>query len=106
MKIIYLADDGTEFDDEFECEHYEWILNHPHLKDVCCYDKDGNELKDIMVEYTYDYSEKIVVPTDEAAKDLQELADYTGYSYYAHITESGTWIFENEGFDGRFVKVN
>lgn len=105
MRVVYIADDETQFDNEFECEHYEWILNHPHLKDVCCYDKDDNELKDIMAEHTYTYSMKIVVPTDEAAKDLQDLADYTGYCYYAHITKNGTWVFEEKGTDGKFVKV-
>ena len=28
MKIIYEAFDGTQFDNEFECEDYEWKLNH------------------------------------------------------------------------------
>ena len=24
MRTVYIADDGKEFDNEFECEHYEW----------------------------------------------------------------------------------
>ena len=39
MKIIYIADDGTQFDDEYACKDYEWKLNHPHLKDVHIFDK-------------------------------------------------------------------
>ena len=42
MKIIYIADDGKEFDDEFECEHYEWALDRPHIKEIVCYDENGN----------------------------------------------------------------
>lgn len=95
MKIIYIADDGTQFDDETDCEDYEWKLYHPHLKDVRVFDKDGNEFTNIFEEDTYNYSEKVIVPTDEAAKELQDLADYTGYCYYSHINKAGTWIFDN-----------
>lgn len=106
MRTIYIADDGKEFDDQYKCEHYEWMLNHTHLNDIKCYDKDNNELKDIMEEDTYNYCHKIIVPTNEAAKELNDLANYTGYCYYSHITETGTWIYEEKenGTDGRFVK--
>lgn len=106
MRTIYIADDGKEFDDQFKCEHYEWMLKHAHLNDIKCYDKDGNKLEDIMEDDTYNYCQKITVPTDEAVQELKDLADYTGYCYYSQITEAGTWIFkENEyGTDGRFVK--
>lgn len=105
MKIVYIADDGKKFDSEFECEDYEWLLNHPHLKDIKCYDKNDNELNSIMEEGTYNYCHKIIVPTDEAVKELNDLADYTGYCYYSYINTSGTWIFEECGTDGKFVRV-
>lgn len=100
MKIIYVADDGTQFDNEFDCEDYEWKLNHPHLREVRVFGKDGNEFNNIFEEDTYNYSEIIIVPDDEAARNLQELADYTGYCYYSHITKAGEWIFDtaNERF--------
>ena len=102
MKIVYIADDGKEFDDEYDCEHYEWQLNHTHLNDVHFYDKDSNELKDIFSADTYGDVMTITVPTDEAAKDLQALARYTGHCFYDHITESGVWIFDEDKH--RFVK--
>ena len=82
------------------------MLNHAHLKDIKCYDKDNNELKDIMEEDTYSHCHKIIVPTNEAAKELNDLANYTGYCYYSHIIEAGTWIYEEKenSTDGRFVK--
>lgn len=103
MRTIYMAEDGVQFDDEFECEFYEWQLNHPFLKYIHMYDKDGNELDDMFSEDTYGSVMKIVVPYDQSANDIRELADYTGYSYYGHISESGTWVF-NEG-GNRFVRV-
>lgn len=105
MKIVYIADDGKEFNDEFECYNYEWLLHHPHLKDIKCYDKDGKLLSNIMADDTYNYSQVIVVPTDECAKELSDLAEYSGYCYYHHITEAGIWKFEEKGTDGRFEKV-
>ena len=105
MRTLYIADDGKEFDDEFECEHYEWLQNHPHLNDIKCYDKDGKLFEDIMAEETYNYCQKIVVPTDECANELSDLADYTGFCYYSHIESAGTYVYEEKGTDGRFVKV-
>ena len=102
MKVIYIADDGKEFDNAWDCEDYEWQLNHKHLNDVHCYDKDGNELKDIFSEDTYCKVMTIIVPTYEAAKDMQDLARYTCYCFYDHITESGVWVFDED--KDRFVK--
>jgi len=104
MRIIYEADDGTQFDEEWKCEDYEWKLAHPNLKYIKCYNKEGEELESLFEEDTYNYVKKIVVPTDHAAKDLQDLANYTGYCYYAHITESGVWVYKENGCDGKFEK--
>ena len=96
MKVVYIADDGMEFDDEFECRDYEWKLIHSHLKTVRFFDENDMELENIFLEETYWHTEKIIVPTDEAAKDLQELAGYTGYCSYGDITEAGIWIYDND----------
>jgi len=103
MKIIYIADDGTQFDNEVDCTDYEWKLNHPNLKDIFIFDEDGNELKDIFEEDTYNNSMKIIVSTDEAVKDLQELAGYTGYCCYYNINKVGEWIFNKH--DEMFVMI-
>ena len=68
-------------------------LNHTHLNEICFYDKDGNKLDDIYSENTYNNVERIVVPNENAAKELQELARYTGYCCYGDITECGEWQF-------------
>lgn len=95
MKILYIADDGTQFDTEFDCEYYEWKLNHPHLKDIQVFDKDGNKFENIFDEDTYNYSDRIVVSNEAAVNDIQDLADYTGYCYYKHIDKPGEWYFDN-----------
>lgn len=103
MRVIYIADDGTQFDDEFDCTDYEWKLNHPHLKDVHVFNKNGTEFKDIFSEDTYNYSAKVVVTSDEAIKDLHDLATYAGYCCYEHIDTVGEWKFDER--TERFVMV-
>ena len=103
MRVVYIADDGKEFNDEFECLDYEWILNHPYLKDIHFYDKDNNKLDDIFSQDVYCKTERVVVPNENAVKDFQDFADYTGFCCYKRIVERGEWIFDNES--GMFVKV-
>ena len=103
MRIIYIADDGSLFDDEYDCERYEWRLNHPHLKDVHVFDENGKEFDDIYSEDTYNYSMKIVVTSEEAVKDLRDLADYNGWVCFEGIDAVGEWVFDER--KNRFVKV-
>ena len=70
MRVVYIADDGKEFDNEFDCEHYEWMLNHPNLKYIKIYDNRTGELfDDIMTDDAYNYGDKVVIPTEFALKD-------------------------------------
>ena len=105
MKVLYIADDGKEFDDEFECEHYEWILNHPNLKDVKIYDKRTGELFDDIMsnDDAYQYGDKVVIPTELALTDFRDWAEYGGYCDAYRITETGTWLFNED--EGVYEKV-
>lgn len=94
MRVIYIADDGTQFDNEFECELHEWKFYHPHAQEVRIFDAEGNELKDVLEEETYHNSVKIVVPNEEALKDFQAFADYSGYCAYSDIDQVGTWVLD------------
>jgi len=105
MKIEYIADDGARFDDEYECLEYEWKLEHPHLKDVAFFDKDGNNLDDMMSLDTYGETEKIIVLTQEAANDLMELGDYTGHCAYQDVNSPGTWVFNDDPYISTFEKI-
>ena len=106
MKTIYIADDGTQFDDEYDCKDYEWRLNHTHLAEVHIFNKDGFELEDIFSEDTYNHSAKIVVESREALKDLQDLAAYTGYCQYEDVDKVGEWKFDGHKERFEFVEVD
>lgn len=103
MRVIYIANDGKEFDDEFDCCDYEWQLNHPHLKDILFYDENNCLLGDITSDDTYNVTEKIIVPNKKSLKDLQELGKYCGFCCYEDINECGEWTFDFE--QGKFIKT-
>ena len=97
MRVLYIADDGKEFDNEFDCEHHEWMLNHPNLKYIKIYDNRTGELfDDIMTDDAYNYGDKVMIPTEFALKDLHDWATYSGYCYFHQITEAGTWVFNED----------
>lgn len=106
MKTIYIADDGTQFDDQWECLDYEWVLRHPLAKDIVLYNEDGEILNNLFDEETYEYVMKIVVPTDEAAYALRELGERNGWCSYSDVKTAGTWVWKIiDRLNGHFVKV-
>lgn len=96
MKAIYIADDGTQFDSSEDCELYEWHLDHPHLKTIHAFDRVGNELFELELDETYGQTEKLIVPTDRAAEDLQALGDWAGFVAYCSVLHAGTWVYSEE----------
>lgn len=102
MRIIYVAYDGRVFENGFDCQMHEWKLDHPNLRCVQCYNKNNEELKDIFSENTYYEVEKIIVPNDNTAKELQALGRYMGFSLYEFITESGEWVYDEN--EQKFIK--
>ena len=106
MKIIYEAFDGTQFDNEFECEDYEWKKNHEEsLKDLIFYDRKGKVmLGKKLSEDVYNNVMKIEVLSNNAVKAIQDIADYTGFLCYGTINEVGVWKWNNE--DRKFKKFS
>ncbi len=100
MEIIYIADDGTEFDDLYECETYEECKKHPHLYDIIFLDSAGEELDHSKFKYgifddsLYQKCESIVVHNDDEVTDLLWSAEYCGWCEFEQITSPGTWIRE------------
>lgn len=104
MRIIYIADDGTQFDDEYECKDYEWKLNHPNINNIHVFDKDCHMLHDILSEDTYNQAATIAVCTTDQVKDIQDLAKYTGFCAYDNINEVGVWVYNTH--TERFCPAN
>lgn len=98
MRVVYISDDGKEFNDEFECEQHEWIINNPDIENIHIYDIDGNELVDLFSENTYDKSYRIEVADESALDALHKLADYTGFHLYKTIDDYGDYVYDNVDF--------
>lgn len=102
MRTLYIADDGKNYEDEYECRNYEFCISHPHLKTIELYDRHGKKLTNPLDEDTYFNFTKIVVHSEEELTDLYEAADYAGFSGYYDIKDVGTWIFDED--KEKFVK--
>lgn len=66
--IIYRADDGTEFEDEWDCQKYEWEQS---CKDVD-YTLLGNHFQILPTDETSSYEDAffIFIPTQQSASEL------------------------------------
>lgn len=106
MITIYIAENGKPFDCAWDCEIYEWKLHHKRLDDVKIFDKDGNELKDISLDDTYNDAYKVIVPDEEAAEQVHDAAEYYGWCSMETIDAPGTWGYRERDhyWDGEFVK--
>lgn len=107
MKILYVADDGTQFEDEWECTVYEWRLAHPHLSEIKFLNAAGEPiLSDPLEDITYNSTETVIVPNEEALQDLRDLTNYTGFCEYNDIDSIGTWKHcSGSRYIGGFRKV-
>lgn len=89
MKILYIADDGTEFEDEQECIDYERRNNkvaQEMLSQIHCYDHNFREMtvsekrRDYDLEGMLQAVYYIRFDSCEALEWLNEQFDYYGYT--------------------------
>ena len=114
MKIIYEADDGTRFDDQFDCEFYEEFQRHPHLKEVTFYDEKGKAytINDDRFDYFFDeqiYYDcyEIDIHNKEELADVIWLGEYNGWcEFYEFFNEPGHWVRKEDDMgNGYWEKV-
>lgn len=103
MRVIYIADDGTTFDDEWDCQDYEFRQSLS-LDDIEIYDENGNRFDDILSEDAYNNCVKVVVKTDKAVADLHKIVEYTGFVGYDDIDSPGIWHAKIDGWFTCFFK--
>lgn len=110
MKIIYEADDGTRFDDRFDCEFYEESKRHHHLKDVTFYDEEGKQYSindDWTDDSIYNNCYGIDIHNKEELEDVIWLGKYMGWcEFYEFLNEPGHWIRKEDDMgNGYWEKV-
>lgn len=108
MRIIYRADDGTEFDDELECGDYEWMLNHENFKSIEFFDEDGKQITcGLFTEEVYGMITRINVYNEESIEELREFAKYIGFYSYYDVNEPGVWVWgDKDSVNQGFIKVS
>lgn len=78
MRVIYIADDGTKFDNEIECETYE---QNEKLKDNTIIMLDGyNNILDNNIE-NFEKCLSIRIKNRRDLDIVYYMGDYTGCSY-------------------------
>lgn len=103
MTVIYVANDGTTFDDEWDCKDYEFQQSLS-LDDIEVYDENGNRFDDILSEDAYNNCTRVMVKTDKAVSDLHKIAEYTGFLGYEDIDSPGIWHITNDDWFTCFEK--
>ena len=102
-KTIYVAFDGKEFDNEYDCREYE--LN-TKLKDIgddlLLYDKNGKKIEKIDNQLLAESIDYIVVKSEKAYEYFVEQMDYFGLNYpdyynspicsYCYNYDENEWI--------------
>lgn len=96
MRVIYIADDGTTFDDEWDCKDYEFRKSLS-LDDIEVYDENSNRFDDILSEVAYNNCTRVIVKTDKAVANLHKIVEYTGFIGYDDIDSPGIWNAKIDG---------
>lgn len=95
-RIIYVAEDGQEFENEDSCYEYERKVELEECRDqVFIYDSDGQML-DILDRNVFCDAEVVICKTDDAARTVQRhFADrYTPWD--DNPTQAGQWLYYTE----------
>lgn len=100
MKTIYVAEDGKQFDNEYDCLDYEFekdVLYKLPSSSISFYDKDKNKMpypKNYEdVDKIYNYSFHISIGNEKGASLLAEINSYCGFFF---PDEVGEWHFNKE----------
>lgn len=110
MRVVYIANDGTEFDDQWGCEAYEAGIKHTDLLDIEFYDVNDQlyqiDKLNILDEWVYCNAEKVVIPTQKAYDDFAWLTEETGWCEWEDIAEPGIWVrHEDERGNAEWRKI-
>ena len=88
MKIAYIADDGKQFDSEYDCEKYEMSKK---MINIIFVDNEGHILSDIddIVRAVI-----VIIPIEDAVEMAKEILKWHGISIDG-IDGVGAYIYSN-----------
>lgn len=112
MKIIYQAFDEKSFENEEDCEVYEFKKLHPNLFTIDFYDAENKlfhlskDRDNLWNDITYYTAEKVEIHNTAELSDFLLLSKETGWcEFEEQINEVGFWErTEDEVGNGIWVK--
>lgn len=97
MEIVYRAFDGTIFENEFDCEEYEFKEIIMKRTNIHVYDKQNHLLPKLNFDDNFDTDGKeykVVIKDEKDLEDIKAACDFTGF--YWDINAIGTWIHKKD----------
>ena len=94
MKVIYEANDGTQFNTEEECRDYE--RRHSALYDITSFiatDKDGNHVPADGYGYSPDDFDYFCCFTEDSVKACEELFRENGIHLYSKLEPNKVYYY-------------
>jgi hypothetical protein len=106
MRTIYMADDGKQFDDKYDCLDYEFGMRiKGGAKQITIIDENGAVVHTPLTsEDTYSNAYKIIVTGMLGIRTLQEISDYAGFTAYDDIDVPGVWVYNKDDLNPHFKK--
>jgi len=112
MEIIYKANDGTLFDNEFDCLQYEEAKTYGHIYFIEFFTKFDNKYfitKDnLFKDCNYNICEKLIIHNQNEFLEFFKWADYCGWcEFYEQIDSPGIWVRteEENTCKGKWTKI-
>lgn len=102
MRVLYIADDGTEFTNEYDCEMYEDLKHYPSQFTIDFYDAKGRlyrmqpNLNEKEFDEIYQKAEKVIIHNQSEFEALVYLTNIGGWCEFDDITGPGTWVRKPE----------
>ena len=99
MRTIYIADDGKQFDNCWDCEEYEFVLHNRTIEDITFIDEhglilnlpDGYNIEDII--RITDKAYRVIIPDKRSLDALQNYCTEGIPCVYGQINSPGEWKF-------------
>lgn len=102
MRTVYIADDGTEFDNELDCESYEYELNVKN-NTIIMFNEEG-ELLDSSNYMNIENCYYIKIKTNNDLEILQKIYEYTGFIVPNEIGEF--YYDDSDRFDNLWHSID
>ena len=81
-KTIYVAFDGKEFEDEYDCREYELSENAKNIDDdLLMYDENGKQMFITQFDYDYNRIDYVIFKSKQAYDCFTLSMDYCEYTY-------------------------